>query len=63
MNIHVQTNYDNDELYCTYSKEKIEIGEKYGIVEDIIYNNEIVRTSYKLEHLPEDEEEYYLRDE
>lgn len=62
MNIQIQINYDDNELYCSYSKELIEIGEKYGIVfED--YLNQLIVKPYKLENLPEDEEEWYLRDE
>jgi hypothetical protein len=43
-------NYDNNNLYCIYSKEKIEIGEEYAIVIDNYLGEEIKKT-YKLEYI------------
>ncbi len=61
MNAIIRVNYDNDDLWCIYSKSRIEIGEKYIIVleEDISGEYEKI---YKLEYAPEDnsEEPYIL---
>ena len=57
----VRINYDNDEIFCTYSKERIEIGEKYAIVEEE-YLGQIILKPYKLENLPEDDEDIYISD-
>jgi len=56
----VKTNFDNDDLWCVYSKEKIEIGKKYVEVQEDCLSDIIVKT-YKLEYAPsedEDEEPY-----
>ena len=52
----IKINHNNDELWCLYFKEKIEIGEKYiEIVEDY-YGEEIVKTySYECLHMLVDE--------
>lgn len=55
----IKVNYENENLWCTYSKERIEIGEKYvEIKEDCL--GEIIIKSYKTEYAPteEDEEDY-----
>jgi hypothetical protein len=52
-------------LYCTYSKEIIDIGEKYAEIERN-YEGEILLLPYKLEYVPEDvedEEPYICEDE
>lgn len=46
-------NYDNEDLWCTFSKERIELGEKYIIVEED-YLGDIIEKVYKLEYAPED---------
>ena len=51
----LKTNLDNDELYCIYSKEKIEVGERYAEVEEDCLGDIIVKT-YKLEYAPDEEE-------
>lgn len=61
MQVKIKINYSEDDLYCTYSKERIQIGEKYGIVlED--YFDEVIEKPYKLEYIPEesDDEDDYL---
>ena len=45
----IKTNWKNDDLWCIYSKEKIQIGEKY--VEAIeTYGGEPIPKTYKIEH-------------
>ena len=55
MKVQIKINYDNDELYCIYSKERIEIGEKYVVVYEE-YQEDIIEKTYKLEYAPTDEE-------
>jgi len=52
----VRVNKDNDELFCTYDKSRIEIGEKYAIVEEETYAG-IIEKPYKLENVPEEVDE------
>lgn len=61
LNIKVRYNDENEELFCTYSKERIQLGEKYAILVTQMYSGEIEELVYKLENLPADEE--YLEDE
>ncbi len=56
----IKTNLDNDDLWCVYSKEKIEIGEKYAEIEED-YLGDIIIKQYKLDYIPtEDNEDLYL---
>ena len=48
--IKIQTNYTNNNLWCDYSKEKIEIGERYVTIVDAYYGEDIVKY-YKKEYL------------
>ena len=50
MEIKILINYDNDELYCVYSKERINIGETYILKVEQIYSGEIIELTYKLEY-------------
>lgn len=52
----IRTNLENDELYCLYSKERINIGEKYVEVSETVYDEEIVKV-YKLENAPSEDDE------
>lgn len=45
----IQTNWDNPNLYCIWSKEKIEIGEKYILVFEK-YFDEWIEKTYKVEY-------------
>ena len=45
-----QINYNNENLYCIYSKEKIVVGEEYAVVLEE-YLNESIKKTYKLEYL------------
>ena len=46
----VKINYNNDNLYCLYWKEKIDIGERYIEVIEHYLEDEIVKT-YRYDHL------------
>ena len=61
METQIKINNSNDELFCTYSKERIHIGEKYVLVQEETYG-EVVSKPYKLEAAPseEDFEEPYI---
>lgn len=59
----IKINHDNENLWCAYSKERIEIGEKYVEVEEDCLG-EIIIKSYKIDCAPseediEEDEEYY----
>ena len=54
----VQYNNNNDELFCVECKRRIHIGEKYIIVKEKIYGDEIVKKEYHLgECIPEMEDD------
>lgn len=52
----VQYNNDNDELFCIECKQRINIGEKFIIVQEKIYGDEIVKKEFHPQCLPEMEE-------
>jgi hypothetical protein len=52
----VRYNDNNDELYCTYSKERIQIGEKFAYLIIEAYEGEVEKIPYKLENLPAEED-------
>jgi len=63
--IKVRYNDANEELFCTFSKERIQLGEKYAILLTQMYSGEIEELVYKLENLPcedefEDEETVFI---
>lgn len=56
----VKINYNNDDLFCVYSKQRIEIGEKYIEIIERDSQGTFAKT-YKLEYAPaenEDEDPY-----
>ena len=53
-------NYDSEELYCIECKKRIEIGEKYIIVEEKIYGEQIVIKCYHPDCVPTEEDEIYI---
>lgn len=50
----IMINYDDNDLWCVYSKERIVIGEKYVEVFDGYLK------TYKLENAPSDDEELFV---
>jgi hypothetical protein len=56
LTIKVKYNDNSDELYCTYSKERIQISEKYAILVTQMYDGSVEELPYKLENLPAYEE-------
>lgn len=46
----IKINYNNDSLYCLYSKELILIGERYIEIVENYLDEEIIKT-YKYEYL------------
>lgn len=62
----IKTNYDDHDLYCHYSKEKIVLGEKYvSVVETDCYG--AYEKTYKVEYWEEieseEDEEVYISEE
>ena len=54
--IKVKFNDSNEELFCTFSKERIQLGEKYALLVEQMYDGEIIELPYKLENLPDESE-------
>lgn len=52
----VQYNDNNDNLWCVNCKERIHLGDKYIVIEEEVYGDEIVEKEYHLECVPEMEE-------
>lgn len=50
INLTIQSNKANNKLFCIYSKDRIEIGERYITVYEN-YLGEIIEKYYKLEHI------------
>ena len=58
LNVRVRFNDSDEDLFCTFSKERIQLGEKYAILLTQMYSGEVESLVYKLENLPcEDEYE------
>jgi hypothetical protein len=56
LNIRVRFNDSDEELFCTFSKERIQLGEKYAILLTQLYSGEVESLVYKLENLPAEDE-------
>ena len=56
MNIKVKINYTYDDLFCCYSKERINYGERYVEVTEDYLGDEIVKL-YRPEYAPTEEDE------
>jgi hypothetical protein len=56
LNIKVKYNDENEELFCTYSKERIQLGEKYALLIVQMYDGSCEELPYKMENLPSDED-------
>jgi len=56
----IKTNLSNESLYCIYSKQRIEVGEKYIEIEEPYFDGIITKT-YKLDYAPSEEE--YLEED
>jgi len=52
----ILTNWNNDELWCTYSKERIQIGEKFVMMNDEAYG-EVIEKPYKMKYVPSENED------
>jgi hypothetical protein len=55
--INVEVRYndnENDELYCTYDKTRIEVGEKFAYL--VVEGTELEKLPYHLCNLPAEEE-------
>jgi hypothetical protein len=62
---HIRINDEDENLFCTYSKERIEIGERYAIVIEVDCFGDKYEKPFKLEYAPtdEDDEEPYIMEE
>jgi hypothetical protein len=54
--IKVKFNDENENLFCTFSKERIQIGEKYATLLTQMYDGTVEELDYKLENLPTEDE-------
>jgi hypothetical protein len=53
----VQYNENDDELWCVECKERIHIGDKYIIVGERLYDDNIIPKEYHTECVPEMEDD------
>jgi len=62
MSIQVEVRYNDEdnEIYCTYDKTRIEIGEKFAYLLVELYSGEVEKLPHHLSNLParEDYEEF-----
>ena len=56
LNVRVRFNDADEELVRTFSKERIQLGEKYAILLTQLYSGEVESLVYKLENLPAEDE-------
>jgi hypothetical protein len=52
LNVKIYYNDENDELYCVFDKERIEIGEKYAVLYTQMYDGTVEELVYRLDNLP-----------
>jgi hypothetical protein len=63
MNATIRINHNNEDLWCDYCKERINLGDKYAIVYEEVYGDELVDHINHLDCIPDcDEEEYFEED-
>lgn len=55
----IKMNYHRTDLYCADCKEHIARGEKYAIVEEELYDDQVIPKDYHLSCVPETEEDYW----
>jgi len=58
MEVKIKLNINNHNLWCTETKEKIELGEEYALVAED-YLQQTIWKPYKKEYIPIDEESWY----
>jgi len=51
----LRTNQGDPDLWCIYSKERIEIGQRYVVVKET-YHGEVIEKAYKVEYAPTQDE-------
>ena len=55
MKTEIKINQDNNDLWCIYSKARIEVGEKYVVIIEK-YQKETIEKTYKSEYAPTQDE-------
>lgn len=56
----IKINHDNNDLWCLYSKEQIEIGERYVEIVEDYYGDALIKT-YRYEYLDMLIDEYIIQ--
>jgi hypothetical protein len=56
LNIKVRYNDNDEELFCTFDKQRIALGEKYAILLTQMYDGTVEELVYRLENLPSEDE-------
>jgi hypothetical protein len=60
LNVKIRYNDENEELFCCFDKQRIQLGEKFATVIIQMYDGSVEELVYRLENLPcEDEYEDY----
>ena len=60
METQIKINYENDYLFCIECKKRIEIGKKYAIIYEQLYDGEILIKTYHPDCIPESEDDIYI---
>jgi hypothetical protein len=63
INVEVKVNYENDELFCSECKTRINVAEKFLVIVEQMYDGEIVKKPVHLDCIEEtfeDEQEDYF---
>jgi hypothetical protein len=53
----IKWNDSDENLFCAYCKDRIEIGQKYGIVLEQLYSGEVIKKEFHIDCLPETPDE------
>lgn len=57
MDVQIKYNDENENLFCTYCKDRIQLGEKYVLSLEQLYDGEIVEKAYHMDCAPETPDE------
>jgi len=56
LNVKIRYNDENEELFCVFDKQRIQLGEKYAILVTQMYDGSVEELVYRLENLPTENE-------
>jgi len=56
LNVKIRYNDENEELFCCFDKQRIQLGEKFATVVIQMYDGSVEELVYRLENLPTEDE-------